>query len=202
MGGSPKLMDAFCSLMEDRPLGISFGAQLTIDKIIRCEDQIERLSGVGLNYLFVGLEALDPIEIGGMSKGLRKGNLSWADRLLLNMEICNRNSVRLGCAVLFGLGEEHSSRIALLKLLLSSQERCGQPAVISANWAVQHPLRGGDANANYTYLDWGTPSGPFLELFHWFGEASLRYPMVGIPPTSLSELEEIVTLLSELSMDA
>lgn len=202
LGGSPKLMDAFCSLMEDRPLEICFGAQLTIDKIIGCQNQIERLSGVGLNYLFVGVETLDPIEIGGMSKDLSKGNLSWADRLLLSMDICTRSSVRLGCAILFGLGENHSSRIALLKLLLSSREHYGQPVVVSANWAVQHPLQGGDAGANYRYLDWGTPEGPYLELFHWFGEASLRYQMRGVAPPSLSELKEIVTLLDQISSEA
>lgn len=44
----------------------------------------------------------------------------------------------------------------------------------------------------YDYVQWGTPPGPFLDLFHRFGEASMLYPVHGVEPVSLAELTEVV----------
>lgn len=192
LGGSPRALDALCDLLEKQPLPLEFGAQLTIDQILKREEQLKRLSGVGLRYLFIGVETFDPIEIGGMSKDIGSKTASWHDRFRYVIDILSRNDIACGCALLFGLGEKHESRIALLDTLIEEKRARGLPVAVSANWAVLHPLRNRASDPGFDYLEWGTPPGPYLDLFHRFGEASLRYCLAADARPSLHELEEIV----------
>lgn len=195
LGGSPRALDRLCQLLEDTPLPITFGAQFTVDQILKRERHIARLAGVGMRYVFIGLETFDPTEVGGMSKDIGASNGSWQERADRVFQTLMRHGISCGCALLFGLGESQESRIALLDALMVSKERSGWPAVVSANWAVQHPLRGQSGDAGYDYLDWGTPPGPYLDLFHNFGEASLKYVLCAQKAPEIAELEEIVRRL-------
>jgi len=195
LGGSPRALDKLCELLEAQPLPIEFGAQFTIDQILKREDQLARLSRVGLRYVFIGLETMDPDEIGGMSKDIGAKNGSWQSRSKRVFETLSRNGIACGCALLFGLGEAHVSRIALLDALIEERREFGTPSVVSANWAVQHPLRNHEDGVDYDYLDWGTPIGPYLDLFHHFGEASLRY---GLRDQTVPQIEELVEIVQKL----
>jgi B12-binding domain/radical SAM domain protein len=197
LSGSPVAIGQFCDLMEYEPVDIVFGGQFTIDQILRRKALIERLAKNGLRYVFVGLETFEPAEIGGMSKDLDKESRSWQDRFAAALSILRNCGISCGCALLFGLGEKHASRLALLKTLIGYRKTIGQPVVVSANWAVQHPLRNIPEGANEDYLRWGTPEGPLLNAFHRFGEASLEYPISGVAPPIIGELEEIINLLDE-----
>lgn len=197
LSGSPAAIDQFCDLMEHEPIDIVFGGQFTIDQILRRRELIERLSRNGLRYVFVGLETFEPEEIGGMSKDLGNKTMSWQDRFAEALKILGEAGISCGCALLFGLGERHASRLALLKTLIDYRRRTGQPVVVSANWAVQHPLRDIPEGASEDYLRWGTPVGPLLDAFHRFGEASVEYPLAGVAPPVLSEVQGILALLDE-----
>jgi len=195
LGGSPRALDQLAELMEKAPLPIEFGAQLTVDQILKRGNQLARLSKVGLRYIFIGLETNEPSEIGGMSKDIGGKDGSWKDRSERVFELLRHIGIACGVALLFGLGESHSSRIALLNRLISAKRETGMPTVLSANWAVQHPLQEHGRDVGYDYVEWGTPIGIYLELFHHFGEASLNYRMMGVEPPSIDELNEIVAKL-------
>ena len=197
LGGSPRSIDLFCDLLEANPIAIHFGAQLTIDQILRRETQIARLASVGLKYLFIGLETLDPDEIGGMSKDLGTSHGTWHLRFRKALDILDRCGIACGCALLFGLGEAHASRMALLDAVTAERGKRGNPVALSANWAVQHPLRGQMGDPGLDYLRWGTPPGPMLDLFHNFGEASTEYCIAGTTPPILEEVEEICQALEK-----
>ena len=198
-GGCPHSIDLFCDLLEEHPIQIRFGAQLTIDQILRRETQIKRLARVGLKYLFIGLETFDPREIGGMSKDLGAKEGPWHQRFRRVLDVLEHTGVKLGCALLFGLGEAHASRTALLKALQSERRSRGNPIALSANWAVQHPLRGQKTDLGFTYLQWGTPAGPMQDLFHCFGEASTEYCTPGTSPPTLDEVKEIAQALEQFA---
>ena len=195
LGGIPNQIDQFISLLQHQPIDIIFGAQLTIDHILSQRVQLERLSTVGLRYLFIGIETLEPEDIGGMSKDLRKGQRNWQERLREALNILDSVNIKCGAAVLFGLGEPHKNRVRLLEILSKLQEETGHPDPISANWAVQHPLRGQDGGANYDYVDWGCPEGPFLHYFQQFGEASVLYPLHYVEPPKIEEVREVSKIL-------
>jgi B12-binding domain/radical SAM domain protein len=199
LAGSPRLIDRFVDLMEENPIDIVFGAQLTIDQILMRQSQLLRLSRVGLRYVFIGVETMNPNEIGGFSKDLNRARKSWESRLRDVLDILEDMRIRSGAAVLFGLGEPHGSRVELIETLSRMRESSGVLNPISANWAVQHPLRGRDGGANYEYLEWGTPEGPFLDCFHQFGEASVRYPLPNVGRPILAEVQELSGMLADLS---
>ncbi|MDQ4679647.1 hypothetical protein, partial [Stenotrophomonas maltophilia group sp. RNC7] len=48
--------------------------------------------------------------------------------------ILSRDHIACGCALLFGLGETHESRIALLDSLIEQRRTRGSPVALSANW--------------------------------------------------------------------
>jgi len=198
LGGSPKLVDRFASLLENRPLRISFGAQFTVDQILTRQSEIVRLARNGLTYLFVGIETLSPTSVGGMSKDVGRNRASWLRRTQEALTFMREHNVSCGCSVLFGLGETHEARIELLQNLSHLQEQIGRPYPVSVNWAVQHPLCGDDAGASYDYIEWGTPDCEFLQYFHGFGEASLLYPLPHVGRPLLSEVQEVSHLLNRL----
>lgn len=197
LSGSPLAISQLCELLEYEPLDIVFGGQFTIDQVVRRKKLIARLNKNGLQYIFIGLETFDPEEIGGMNKDLDKKSGSWQNRFASALSFLIETKISCGCALLFGLGESHSSRIALLETLIEYKKKTGEPKIISANWAVQHPLRDCPESEGEDYLRWGTPKGPLLSAFHRFGEASLEYPLSGVAPVVLTEVEDILSLLNE-----
>ncbi|OJH42099.1 B12-binding domain/radical SAM domain-containing protein [Cystobacter ferrugineus] len=200
LGGSPRLVDQFVDRLESEPLDIVFGAQLTIDQILTRRTQLARLAGVGLRYVFVGVETLVPEAIGGMSKDLGRKQAPWLSRIHRALEFLGEQGIHCGCAILFGLGETQERRMELLEALRTMRGVYGMPSPVSANWAVQHPLCGQDGGAGYEYIEWGTPEGPFLECFHRFGEASVRYPLPHVGPPRLEEVQEVTARLDTLEV--
>lgn len=190
--GSPTQINALCELMELNPLDLIFGGQFTIDLIIERRTLIERLSNNGLRYVFLGLETLEPDAIGGMSKDIGGAHSSWEERFHEVLKILINQKISCGCALLFGLGESQSSREHLLQALSTLKRTIGQPIALSINWAVQHPLKSCPESEKYDYLQWGTPTGELLDLFHRFGEASLLYPLSGVAPPQLADVAAII----------
>ncbi|MFP3862230.1 B12-binding domain/radical SAM domain-containing protein [Pseudomonas capeferrum] len=197
LSGSPAAITQLCQLLEKAPLEIIFGGQFTIDQILRKKDVIQRLAKCGLRYIFIGLETLEPQEIGGMSKDVDCKKQTWKDRFLQTLDFMAANHIDCGCALLFGLGEAHTSRRNLLNDLIALKRETGQPLTLSANWAVQHPLRSCRESENENYLRWGTPEGELLDYFHRFGEASLEYPLPNVSTPQAGEVKEIIHLLNE-----
>ena len=197
LSGSPVAITQLCQLLEKAPLEIIFGGQFTIDQILRKKDLIQRLAKCGLRYIFIGLETLEPEEIGGLSKDVDSKKQTWKDRFLQALDFIAANHIDCGCALLFGLGEAHTSRRNLLNGLIALKRETGQPRTLSANWAVQHPLRSCRESENENYLRWGTPEGQLLEYFHRFGEASLEYPLPNTSKPQVGEVKEIIQLLNE-----
>jgi hypothetical protein len=177
-------------------LDLRFGGQLTVDQILNREETLRDLHRVGLDYIFIGIETLEPLPICGMDKDL--GNGAWIDRTERALEILRAIGIKCGGSLLFGLGETHDSRIKLLRRIQQWQARYGSPSPISLNWAVQHPHKGADNGANYLYYEWGIPPGPWLEAFRDFGEASVLYPLAGQKLPVLEEIQEIGSLYRSL----
>jgi hypothetical protein len=151
-----------------------------------------------VDYLFVGLETFSPQMIGGMSKDVGRRGAPWMVRAERAFEILADARIQGGVAVLFGLGESHASRLALLEHVREWRATLGMPWPVSLNWAVQHPLFGSDGGCGYTYTDWAVPEGPFLGAFRDFGEASLRYPLAGVSVPALSEVLEVQAAVADL----
>ncbi len=181
--GKKSNIKKFCELLELNGLPLKFGAQFTVDQVISRSDELYRLSAVGLSYVFLGVEVLDPYSIGGMNKDTSRKLSSWAGRVEHACDLLNSYGIRVGFALLFGLGETHLSRCRLLNFIERINRRVDVPVTVSMNWAVQHPLKGFDNGANYTYLQWPVLETRMLNLFHRFGEASTEYaiPQVGRP---------------------
>ncbi|WP_081673671.1 B12-binding domain/radical SAM domain-containing protein [Pseudomonas cremoricolorata] len=195
LNGSPSQINVLCELLEQKPLELIFGGQFTVDLVIQRRSLIERLASNGLRYVFLGLETLEPEAIGGMSKDIGSAHASWQKRFHEALSTLISLRISCGCALLFGLGESQFSREHLLSLLIKLRRTTGQPVTLSANWAVQHPLKNCLESADHDYLQWGTPEGRLLELFHRFGEASARYPLHGIAPPQVDEVTRIIERL-------
>lgn len=199
LGGSPRMVERLSSMLEQRPLDLQFGAQLTIDQILRRQSEIARLAENGLRYLFVGIETLDPGAIGGMSKDVGRTKSSWVERIEQAFHFLHDHKIDCGGALLFGLGESRASRPVLFEQLRKLQKAFGAPFPLSINWAVQHPLCGDDGGAGYEYVEWGTPDSEFLECFHHYGEASVLYPLPKVGTPSLPEVQEVTKMFANVS---
>lgn len=199
LAGNKKEMEKLYDYLYAAKLDLIFGAQLTIDQILARKDVIEKLSKVGLKYFFIGLETFDPSLIGGMSKDVGNKSMSWVDRATEVFIFLSKHNIMCGAAVLFGLGETHQQRIQLLDQIAVWQKHYRMPWPVSMNWAVQHPLCGGDEGANYDYINWSTPSGPLFDLFHDFGESSFNYPLKKVGPPIYHEVKEIHHFFLELN---
>lgn len=191
LAGSDVELRRLVHLLGEANLDVRFGAQLTVDQILSKFDLIRDLKQVGLDYLFIGVETLDPSLIGGMSKDIRKSKEAWRSRIDRVLYTLSEMGVGVGCAILFGLGEKHGDRLQLFELLYDWRARYGAPNPVSMNWAVQHPLKGVDGGTNFTYEKWGTPKGEYLDAFQDFGEASLLYPLAGQQAPVLEEVQEL-----------
>jgi len=198
LGGSRKFIEDFCSLMEKEPRSsIRFGCQFTVNQALEFGKSglLKRLHEAGLDYVFMGIETLNPDEIeGGMHKDRKRGYSIWADGVEGALIELKKAEIKSGAAVLFGLGEPHSSRVALLDKI-DEWRRISLHTLrpISINWAVLHPLRDVNTDIQYDYLQWGTSKdSPLMPLSHAFGEFSERYfmPKAGTP--KLDEVRQIV----------
>lgn len=195
--GYEKAWRTFSEEVERLDAAIPFGAQLTVDIILSPSRRaaLRDLSGVGMRYAFFGMETGDESIANTMSKNLDRTR-SWQDRSLAAIECLSATGVDAGVSVLFGLGESRRARTAQLDALVRWREEYAQPKVVSLNWAVKHPLRDATArrdSGSRDYRAWGTPSDdPRREhLMQLFGESSLLYPLDGVAPPMVDELEEI-----------
>ncbi|MFF4934998.1 B12-binding domain/radical SAM domain-containing protein [Streptomyces griseofuscus] len=200
LGGSPQQIRRLAGLLAEKDLDIRFGGQFTIDQILRRTKDIRKLAEVGFDYVFIGVETLDPAIIGGMSKDLRLSAGRWMNRTERAIAALADVGVRTGTAVLFGLGEGQKHRLTLLQELAQLRERYGSPVPISLNWATQHPLRNGDAG--YRYHEWSIPPGEWIDVFADFGEASVIYPLRGVDRPVMSEVREVYAAFQELFANA
>jgi len=189
LGGVGSQLNKLISLLQTCPVDIKFGCQLTVDLALRHKDLLEELKGVGLEYIFFGLETLDPDSVGGMSKDTKK--TSWISRFESVVELLVELEISIGVSILFGLGEAQHERLKLLKKIREWKDQHGEPSAISFNWAVQHPLYSNDGGSDYKYLKWGISSLEYLRAFRDYGEASLEYPLNRNPPPSLEDLAQI-----------
>jgi len=192
-------LNRLARLLTEEKLDLLFGGQLTIDQIVSKVEILKNLKSVGFDYLFVGMETLEPKSVGGFSKDIKFSEDSWLKRTEKVLEILSSLGIQCGLSLLFGLGETHDSRIRLLYQIKKWQESYRIPNLIAFNWAVQHPLKGNDGGAGYRYTEWGMPSSFWLEVFRDFGEASVLYPLSGQKPPVLKEVQEIADFYGELS---
>jgi hypothetical protein len=190
LAGSKPELHHLVNLLGKAQLDLVFGGQFTLPQILNRAEILRELKAVGLNYLFTGLETLDPRLIGGMNKDTKPKD-SWLGRAEKVFDLLSSLGITCGVALLFGLGESRQSRVELFRHLELWRRHYGFPNPISMNWAVQHPLNGFDGGTGYTYHEWGTPPGPYLEAFQAFGEASLNYPLAGQQPPTLEEVQEV-----------
>ncbi|GAA3960987.1 hypothetical protein GCM10023085_49350 [Actinomadura viridis] len=196
LGGAPRQIERLVRMLAAADLDLRFGGQLTIDQISRRMDLVKSLAGVGLDYVFIGVETLDPALIGGMNKDRRAQVGHWMGRTENAIAALADNGVRSGAAVLFGLGERQEHRLALLEELARWRRIHGSPDPISLNWATQHPLR--DPAVGYRYHEWSVPAGEWTRAFADFGEASVNYPLRGVAPPVLGEVREVRAAFQEL----
>ena len=195
LGANPREMARLAELLEQNPLDIRFGAQLTIDMIIKNQELLSRLKKVGLDYLFIGLETEEPTHIGGMSKDTKRLGETWTSRAESTMKCLNELGIKCGAALLFGMNESLESRVRIFTNLKRWRTLYNNPILVSMNWAVQHPLRGFDGGHSFDYLEWGTPEAELNALFsRYFGEASSNYPLNGCSPPTLEEVQEVCRL--------
>ncbi len=181
------------NILELEGLDIKFGGQFTVDMLLDSNKQkiISQLVKNGLNYIFWGIEtSSDKIAV-MMNKNIKRS--SWIEKNEEVIKFIKHLNIKCGVSVLFGLGETQKDRINLLDHLKKWREIYRLPNVISLNWAVQHPLQGRDNGTNYTYIEWGTPTdSPYLTFFtELFGEASVKYPILGVELPIVQEFNEI-----------
>jgi len=198
LGGSNIALNSLIELLSREKLDIRFGGQFTIDQLSSRVEMLRRLKDVGLDYLFIGVETLDPQSVGGISKDVKHDKETWLKRIEKTIELLLSMEIQCGISLLFGLGESHDSRIRLLNQVRHWRKVYKSPHLIAFNWAVQHPLMGNDGKTGYRYTEWGLPSRSWLEAFRDFGEASVLYPIAGQKPPVLEEVQEIADFCSEL----
>ena len=198
LAGSNTALNRLVRLLAEEKLDLLFGGQLTIDQIISKVEIVKNLKSVGFDYLFVGMETLEPKSVGGFSKDIKFSEESWLRRTEKVLEILASLEIQCGLSLLFGLGETHDSRIRLLYQIKKWRESYRILNPVALNWAVQHPLKGNDGGIGYRYTEWGIFSSSWLEAFRDFGEASVLYPLSGQKPPILKEVKEIADFYGEL----
>lgn len=198
LSGRRDQMRSLASALTRTPTDLRFGAQLTIDLVLQRREDLGALKRTGLDYVFVGLETGEPQSIGGISKDVG-GNRPWMDRAAEACTSLSEMGIECGAAVLFGLGESRAQRRQLFEAVDGLRRSCGNPSLVSLNWAVQHPLRGRDGGADYEYVEWGTGEGELGELLRgYFGEASDRYPLVASSRPALEEVREVCAIYDSI----
>jgi B12-binding domain/radical SAM domain protein len=191
LAARPQSFQRLVELLSSQNLGIHFGGQLTFDLALKYKTYLTLLREAGLRYVFFGLETKDPEKVGGMSKNVAFTPGSWLTRAEEAVALVHSLFMKCGVSLLFGLGESRKDREELFTKLSDWRRQYASLASVSMNWAVQHPLRGKDGNANYRYLEWGTSDPQLIDAFQDFGEASEHYSMAGVSPPTLDEVEEV-----------
>ena len=191
LGWNAGLISQFEQCMEAEPVSIRLGGQATIDQILRSPDLARRLSEVGLEYLFMGLETPVPEVVGGLHKDVGGKKGTWMARADQALTILADAGITVGLSLLFGLGERRHER-DLLFSELARWKRQDMFCSISMNWATQHPLRDSVVAPEYKYLDWAIDRGPMLPLLRHFGEASECYPIAGGSSPGMGEVRDII----------
>ncbi|MBB4906204.1 B12-binding domain/radical SAM domain-containing protein [Actinophytocola algeriensis] len=192
LGWNARLVSQFEQCMEAEPVRIRLGGQATIDQIVRSPDLAHRMSALGLEYLFMGLETPLPDVVGGLHKNIGGKNGTWMERADRALTILADAGITVGLSLLFGLGEGRYER-DLLFTELAEWRRQDMFGAISMNWATQHPLRDSVVAPEYRYLDWAVGRGPMLPLLRHFGESSECYPVAGGSTPGMSEVRDIIT---------
>ncbi len=200
LSGNIQLLKEFNQLLTEKPLGIKWGCQLTIDIFLQAEviELVKELKKNGLIYILFGVETINEKIALKMSKNSHK-NEKWKSR---NEHVCeqiSRLGLKAGFCILWGLGEHQSDRKKHLEILQEWQYEYGTPNVISLNWAVKHPLRS-LYSKDPNYLEWGTPSNSknldiYIELF---GEASENYNLLNVMNPPLAEMQSLKELYYDL----
>lgn len=198
LGGSCSSLNQLARFLSSSELDLRFGGQLTIDQILSRGEVLKGLKEVGLDYIFTGVETLNPESVGGISKDIRKKNDSWLVRTEKAINLLSSMGIQCGSSLLFGLGESHDSRVKLLHQIEDWQKTYSAPKPIAINWAVQHPLHGDDGGTGYRYDSWGIPQGEWAVAFDIFGEASVLYPLAGQKRPLLEEVQEIANFCRRL----
>lgn len=205
LSGIDNALEKFCYILDANEINIPFGCQFTIDNILNPKKRaiMARLARYGLKYVFIGVETVKEDIARGMSKNLSRSShaASWQQKVENALKELSLIGVRCGISVLFGLGESELDREYMLQQILQLKQTYGEPTVISANIATQHPLRGCDGGMNYDYLEWGTPEeSEYLPLFvDTYGEASLRYPIRPDAVLSLAEVKHIQNIMIDIN---
>jgi hypothetical protein len=197
LGGSRGALAALARELERRPPAASWGAQLTVDLALQLGAELRTLHALGLCYVFLGIETSAPAEIGGMSKDIRSSE-AWVSRAERAIASLTDAGIATGASLLFGAGESRTARVRLLEALARWRALHGGPEVISANWAVQHPLMSTSRDPAYDYLQWDAPPA-VADLLRHFGEGSWHYPLIGVARPTEEELREVVDGLGELA---
>lgn len=199
--GLPKHLHEFSVLLEENPLPIVFGGQFTVDNLLdpKVQPYIQKLSKLGLVYIFTGMETLNEEVATSMSKNTKRKE-SWIERNEQAVAFVTRLGIKHGVSILWGLGESSIDRTNQLSIVEDFQKRYGNPVVVSPNWATQHPLFN---QSVFNYVDWGTDKdSKYLKYFtQLFGEASERYCLDGIKLPETDELEFLILKFQQLNIE-
>lgn len=198
LAGSKSQLKELVGLIEESKLDVKFGGQFTVDQISDRIDIIRDMTTVGLEYLFIGIETFDPNVSANMSKNTKIRHESWVVRSQQALLKIHALGIKTATALVFGLGESHENRLALIDVLGEWRAQYGFPQIISLNWGVQHPLQGDDGGAQYKYIDWGIPKGAFVKAFENYGEASVLYPVNGVDQPKIDEVLEVNKALENI----
>ncbi len=198
--GLPKHLDEFVCLLESNPLPIVFGGQFTIDNLLdpKVQPCIQRLSQLGLVYIYTGMETSNEEIATEMSKNTKRKE-GWIERNKKAVQFVTDLGIKHGVSILWGLGESSQDRQNQLSIIESFQNKYNNPVCVSPNWATQHPLFN---QSQFIYTDWGTDKdSDYLKYFtQLFGEASERYCLNNINLPDTKELEFLISKFRQLNI--
>ena len=187
------LIEKFISILTGKNIFVQFGCQFTVDTFLYMTDSIiEGLKKVGLDYVALGVETIDEEIAKKFSKNTDK-KMGWKDKVELVVQRCHSSKLKCGMFLLWGLGENNTSRETQLKLIEGWIEKYDIIIEIGLNMATEHPLR--NERNKQKYIEWGTPKdSPYLEYFvRYFGEASTEYKFSNDNFPYIQELAHLVT---------
>nr|VFK32639.1 MAG: hypothetical protein BECKMB1821G_GA0114241_11193 [Candidatus Kentron sp. MB]VFK35349.1 MAG: hypothetical protein BECKMB1821I_GA0114274_11136 [Candidatus Kentron sp. MB]VFK77238.1 MAG: hypothetical protein BECKMB1821H_GA0114242_11136 [Candidatus Kentron sp. MB] len=196
LGGDVKLINGLVAKLRENPLPrLRIGCQLTVNNIEELHNKgiLGTFREVGIEYIAFGMETVNKSIASRMSKHLKRGLWTEANRRAL--QYLSEAGLFVGMYILWGLGETQAEREHQLEQLKFWRGEFNQQYAIGLNWATRHPgaANEGDAEQLPLFLDWGTDADSerlefFVELF-W--EASENYPLHPDFLPSLSDLKRL-----------